>query len=286
MAGPTIGGEPSGEFVIAGGDDLRGEQRGVRRPRHADRERRHRHPGRHLDNREQGVLTLEVSGGHRHAEHWHLGLGGQHPRKVRGAPGTGDDRPEPTISRRLREGEHLIGHTVSREHSGLVRHTERIERLDGGRHRRPIARRTHHDGHEWGSCVSHDPETTWCDGEVNQINVLGTELQPCSYDPLTGYYRTGCCENRGDDPGMHVVCCRVTDDFLEFSRSMGNDLSTPMPQYGFSGLSDGDQWCVCAMRWREALEAGRACPVVLESTHISALEYVDLEDLRSHAIGG
>jgi uncharacterized protein len=120
---------------------------------------------------------------------------------------------------------------------------------------------------------------------VNQINVLGTELQPCSYDPLTGYYRTGCCENRVDDPGMHVVCCRVTDDFLAFSRSMGNDLSTPMPQYGFAGLRDGDQWCVCAMRWKEAFDAGRACPVVLESTHVSALEYVDLEELRAHAVG-
>jgi uncharacterized protein len=120
---------------------------------------------------------------------------------------------------------------------------------------------------------------------MQQINVLGTELQSCSSDPLTGYYRTGCCENRGDDPGLHVVCCRVTDDFLEFSRQSGNDLSTPMPQYGFPGLRDGDQWCVCADRWAEALAAGRACPVVLESTHVSALEYVDLDDLRTHAVG-
>ena len=118
---------------------------------------------------------------------------------------------------------------------------------------------------------------------MNQINVLGTELLPCSTDPMTGYYRTGCCENRGDDPGMHVVCCRVTDDFLVFSASRGNDLSTPMPEYGFPGLVDGDQWCVCAMRWHEAFLAGHACPVVLESTHISALEYIDLEDLRAHA---
>lgn len=119
---------------------------------------------------------------------------------------------------------------------------------------------------------------------MQQINVLGTELMPCSYDPMTGYYRTGCCENRGDDPGMHVVCCRVTADFLAFSASMGNDLSTPAPQYGFRGLQPGDQWCVCAMRWSEALEAGRACPVVLEATHVSALEYVALDDLRSHAV--
>lgn len=119
---------------------------------------------------------------------------------------------------------------------------------------------------------------------MQQLNVLGTELQPCSFDPLTGYYRSGCCENHGDDPGLHVVCCRVTQAFLEFSSSRGNDLSTPMPHYGFAGLNDGDQWCVCADRWAEALEAGHACPVVLESTHMSALEYVDLDDLKRHAV--
>jgi uncharacterized protein (DUF2237 family) len=118
---------------------------------------------------------------------------------------------------------------------------------------------------------------------MDQINVLGTELVPCSMDPLTGYYRTGCCENHGDDPGMHVVCCRVTAGFLEYSVAQGNDLVTPMPQYGFSGLKPGDQWCVCAPRWAEALEAGAACLVVLESTHVSALEFVDLADLKSHA---
>jgi uncharacterized protein len=119
--------------------------------------------------------------------------------------------------------------------------------------------------------------------DMRQLNVLGAELQACSTDPVTGYYRTGCCENHGDDPGLHVVCCRVTDEFLEFSKQMGNDLSTPMPQYGFAGLQDGDQWCVCAARWAEALEAGCACPVVLESTPVSALEYIDLDDLKSHA---
>ncbi|MDQ3738683.1 MAG: DUF2237 domain-containing protein [Actinomycetota bacterium] len=118
---------------------------------------------------------------------------------------------------------------------------------------------------------------------MDQINVLGTELISCSMDPVTGYYRTGCCENHGDDPGMHVVCCRVTAEFLEYSVLQGNDLVTPMPQYGFAGLRPGDQWCVCAPRWAEALEAGAACPVVLESTHVSALEFVDLADLRSHA---
>jgi hypothetical protein len=120
---------------------------------------------------------------------------------------------------------------------------------------------------------------------MQQINVLGGELMPCSFDPMTGYYRSGCCENRGDDPGLHVVCCRVTDEFLEFSQANGNDLTTPMPQYGFPGLTDGDQWCVCVERWDEARRAGRACPVVLESTHVSALEYVDLADLRAHAVG-
>jgi uncharacterized protein (DUF2237 family) len=119
---------------------------------------------------------------------------------------------------------------------------------------------------------------------MQQTNVLGTELAECSQDPVTGYYRTGCCENRGDDPGLHVICCRVTDDFLEFSAASGNDLITPRPEWGFGGLSDGDQWCVCATRWAEALQAGRACPVVLEATHISALEYVALADLKRHAI--
>jgi len=84
---------------------------------------------------------------------------------------------------------------------------------------------------------------------------------------------------------MHTVCCRLTDDFLEYSKSQGNDLSTPMPQYGFAGLSAGDQWCVCAPRWKEALDAGHACGVILESTHMSTLEYVDLADLRAHAVG-
>ena len=119
---------------------------------------------------------------------------------------------------------------------------------------------------------------------MGQINVLGEELQSCSLDPLTGYYRTGCCENHGDDPGMHIVCAVMTDAFLAFSKSVGNDLSTPMPQYGFAGLKAGDQWCLCAMRWQEAFEAGNAPQVRLASTHISALEYSALADLRSVAI--
>lgn len=118
---------------------------------------------------------------------------------------------------------------------------------------------------------------------MKQINVLGEILQPCSYDPMTGYYRTGCCENRGDDPGMHVVCVVLTDAFLAFSKQVGNDLSTPMPQYGFAGLHEGDQWCLCASRWQEAFEAGAAPLVRLDSTHVSALEYSSLADLRAHA---
>jgi uncharacterized protein len=117
-----------------------------------------------------------------------------------------------------------------------------------------------------------------------QTNVLGTELESCSFDPMTGYYRTGCCENRGDDPGMHVVCAVMTDEFLAFSKSVGNDLSTPMPQYGFAGLKEGDQWCLCAGRWQEAFEAGAAPRVRLTATHISALEYSSLTDLRSMAV--
>jgi uncharacterized protein (DUF2237 family) len=119
---------------------------------------------------------------------------------------------------------------------------------------------------------------------MQQMNVLGEDLQPCSYDPMTGYYRTGCCENRGDDPGLHVVCVVCTEEFLEFSASVGNDLSTPMPQHGFAGLKAGDQWCLCANRWQEAFEAGKAPKVRLASTHVSALEYSDLKDLQAHAV--
>lgn len=118
----------------------------------------------------------------------------------------------------------------------------------------------------------------------SQTNVLGEELQPCSYDPLTGYYRSGCCESRGDDPGMHVVCAVMTDEFLAYSKSVGNDLSTPMPQYGFAGLKAGDQWCLCAPRWQEAFEAGAAPQVRLAATHLLALEYSDLADLKAHAV--
>lgn len=117
-------------------------------------------------------------------------------------------------------------------------------------------------------------------------NVLGTELVPCSYDPLTGYFRDGCCHTDMHDLGSHVVCAMVTDEFLEFSRSRGNDLSTPRPEYRFAGLKDGDRWCLCALRWKEALAAGVAPAVVLESTHARALEFVTLEQLQEYAFTG
>jgi len=117
-----------------------------------------------------------------------------------------------------------------------------------------------------------------------QRNVLGGPLAPCSTDPLTGFTRTGCCETGPDDLGSHTVCARVTAEFLAFSRSRGNDLSTPMPEYGFPGLKPGDQWCVCAARWKEAFDAGVAPPVVLAATHEAALEVITFEDLKAHAL--
>jgi len=115
-------------------------------------------------------------------------------------------------------------------------------------------------------------------------NVLGTELVPCSFDPLTGFYRNGCCDTGSDDVGMHTVCIIATAEFLEFSRSVGNDLSTPIPEYNFAGIGPGDQWCLCAARWQEAFEAGVAPGVVLEATHASTMEWVDPDGLRAHAV--
>lgn len=116
------------------------------------------------------------------------------------------------------------------------------------------------------------------------LNVLGGPVQPCSTDPMTGFFRDGCCNTGSDDIGSHTVCAVVTAEFLEFSKAEGNDLSTPHPQWGFPGLSPGDGWCVCAARWMDAYNAGKACPVVLASTHRSALEAVTLEALRKHAV--
>ena len=116
------------------------------------------------------------------------------------------------------------------------------------------------------------------------LNVLGQTLKDCSFDPLTGYFRDGCCKTSSVDTGSHVICARVTQEFLTFSLAQGNDLMTPRPAYQFPGLQPGDQWCLCAMRWKEAFDAGVAPPVVLESTNERALHYVTLEQLQQHAI--
>jgi len=117
-------------------------------------------------------------------------------------------------------------------------------------------------------------------------NVLGTELKTCSTDPITGFFRDGCCNTSDDDHGVHTVCAEVTEEFLFFSKEAGNDLSTPRPEFGFSGLKPGDRWCLCAARWAEAAEAGKAPRVVLESTHERTLEIVSLSHLQQHAIPG
>ena len=115
-------------------------------------------------------------------------------------------------------------------------------------------------------------------------NVLGGELQCCCLEPLTGFYRDGLCRTGAADRGQHTICAMMTDEFLAFSASRGNDLSTPMPEYDFPGLKEGDRWCLCVARWKEALESGCAPPVILEACQISALEFVDLEQLREHAV--
>lgn len=119
-------------------------------------------------------------------------------------------------------------------------------------------------------------------------NVLGTELKPCGMDPLTGFYRTGSCETGPDDRGVHTVCAVLTDEFLEFTKSKGNDLSSPLPQFGFPGLKAGQRWCLCAARWLEAERAGRAPKVVLEATHEKTLSTVPLDTLKkygAHEVG-
>jgi uncharacterized protein len=116
------------------------------------------------------------------------------------------------------------------------------------------------------------------------VNVLGSDLEPCCFDPVTGFYRDGYCRTGASDAGVHVVCAVMTDEFLEFTRSRGNDLVTPRPEWMFPGLRPGDRWCVVAERWNEAVEAGVAPPVVLEATHASALEFVSMIDLEAHAV--
>ncbi|MGF1491440.1 MAG: DUF2237 family protein [Microcoleaceae cyanobacterium] len=114
-------------------------------------------------------------------------------------------------------------------------------------------------------------------------NVLGSDLATCCTSPMTGFYRDGVCNTGAGDAGAHVVCAQLTQEFLDFSKAQGNDLITPRPEYQFPGLKPGDCWCLCAPRWREALEAGVAPPVVLEATHALATEYVSLADLKAHA---
>lgn len=119
---------------------------------------------------------------------------------------------------------------------------------------------------------------------IRARNVLGSELKTCSTKPLTGWYRDGCCNTGPGDVGLHTVCARVTREFLEFSLRMGNDLITPRPEFDFPGLKPGDKWCLCVTRWIEAYQAGCAPLVDLEATHISALEFVDLEVLKAYAL--
>ena len=115
-------------------------------------------------------------------------------------------------------------------------------------------------------------------------NVLGGELKPCSVEPVTGFFRNGCCETSHEDLGLHTVCAVMTAEFLAFSRAAGNDLSTPVPDSAFPGLNPGDRWCLCAPRWKEALGAGAAPDVVLEATHIATLDWVTLDELQAHAV--
>jgi uncharacterized protein (DUF2237 family) len=115
-------------------------------------------------------------------------------------------------------------------------------------------------------------------------NVLGSELEICSLRPMTGFYRTGCCETGPEDVGAHLVCVEVTAAFLAFSQRVGNDLSTPVPEFDFPGLRPGDRWCLVAVRWKEALEAGVAPRVALRATHERALDCVSLEELKRHAL--
>ena len=117
-----------------------------------------------------------------------------------------------------------------------------------------------------------------------QRNVFGEPIEICSLNPTTGFYRTGCCDTGPEDVGVHTVCVEVTREFLAFSKSRGNDLSTPRPEFGFPGLNPGDRWCLCADRWQEALDAGVAPRVILAATHEATLEIAELEDLKRHAL--
>jgi uncharacterized protein (DUF2237 family) len=135
----------------------------------------------------------------------------------------------------------------------------------------------------FGSHKSNDPHGNPLT-HLMASNVLGKPLQGCCTSPMTGFYRDGFCHTGPGDTGLHTVCAVMTGEFLEFSRARGNDLSTPVPEYDFPGLKPGDRWCLCVTRWVEAFNAGQAPSVVLEATHIHALEFVPLEALRAHAV--
>ena len=117
-----------------------------------------------------------------------------------------------------------------------------------------------------------------------QLNVFGDPLSSCSHDPLTGFFRDGCCNTGSSDQGIHTICAIMTEAFLEFSKSAGNDLSTPRPEFGFAGLKDGDQWCLCAARWEQARQAGVAPKIRILATNQATLAVCDLEDLKAHAV--
>jgi uncharacterized protein (DUF2237 family) len=119
---------------------------------------------------------------------------------------------------------------------------------------------------------------------TDSLNVLGGQLETCSVNPVTGFFRDGCCETRINDSGRHIICAQVTTDFLIFSKKQGNDLISPNPDYNFPGLKAGDFWCICLDRWREALDAGCPPPIRLEATHEIALERIPLEMLKKHAL--
>ncbi len=121
-------------------------------------------------------------------------------------------------------------------------------------------------------------------GEVTELNVLGDELEPCGSDPITGFFRDGCCSTGPEDFGSHTICAVVTAEFLDHQRSIGNDLTTPHPQYGFPGLVPGDRWCVTAVNWARAYNDGVAAPVVLGSTNVAVLKIVPLAALQEHAV--
>ena len=118
----------------------------------------------------------------------------------------------------------------------------------------------------------------------DSLNVYGEVLEPCSENPVTGFFRDGCCNTADEDRGMHTVCVELTDDFLQFSKRMGNDLITPRPEFNFPGLQAGDRWCLCALRWLQAHQEGVAPKVHIRSTHIRTLEVVDIQLLKSHAV--